>query len=322
MRYYGALWRRIPVTFAAMTIGTLAITGVGIMQIGGVPAIGFAGYFSKDSIIEHAFASGAPFGGLAFFAGVFAALLTSFYSWRLVFLTFFGDRAGRNRSMSSTRSTAIMATVPTRKMPATTRANMTWVPPSSPPAPAATSPHESPWTILIPLIALSAGAVAAGFVYQHAFVGPEEAPHFWAGSIAFDVHLAHLAHAVPLWVKLAPGAVMLIGLLTAWYAYIRDTAFPVAAVGQFGVLYRFFLHKWYFDEIYDALLVRPAVAFGRFLWKRGDEGTIDRFGPDGAAAAIVAGTRLTAFVQTGYVYTYALVMLLGVAAAATWAMAQ
>jgi len=115
---------------------------------------------------------------------------------------------------------------------------------------------------------------------------------------------------------------MLIGLLIAFYAYIRNTAFPAAFVGQFGLVYRFLLNKWYFDEIYNALLVRPSLWLGRFLWKKGDEGTIDRFGPDGAASLVVAGTRLTARIQTGYLYTYALVMLLGVAAAATWAMTR
>jgi NADH-quinone oxidoreductase subunit L len=123
-------------------------------------------------------------------------------------------------------------------------------------------------------------------------------------------------------VKLSATAAMLIGLLIAFYAYIRNTDFPRAFVSQFGLLYRFLLNKWYFDEIYHFLLVRPAMWVGRLFWKKGDEGTIDRFGPDGVAAAVVAGTRVTARVQSGYLYTYALVMLLGVAAAVTWAMAQ
>jgi NADH-quinone oxidoreductase subunit L len=115
---------------------------------------------------------------------------------------------------------------------------------------------------------------------------------------------------------------MLSGLFIAWSAYIRDPSMPRRFVGHWGVLHRFLYNKWFFDEAYDVLFVRPAVWLGRIFWKRGDEGTIDRFGPDGAAALVAGGNRLTARLQSGYVYTYALVMLLGVAAAATWAMAR
>jgi NADH-quinone oxidoreductase subunit L len=132
----------------------------------------------------------------------------------------------------------------------------------------------------------------------------------------------HAIHEVPLWVKLAPAAVMIAGFLIAYSAYIRDTSIPEKFVGHFRVLYAFFYNKWYFDELYNLLFVRPAFWFGRLFWKRGDEGTIDRFGPDGAAALVVGGNVLTARLQSGYLYTYALVMLLGLAAAATWAMAR
>ncbi|HKR24009.1 MAG TPA: NADH-quinone oxidoreductase subunit L [Allosphingosinicella sp.] len=317
MRYYGALRKEIPFTFWAMMIGTLAITGVGVIGL-----FGFAGFYSKDAIIESTYASGAQFGGFAFFVGVFAALLTSFYSWRLIFLTFFGkprwaqsehvqhalhgdhhdhpdaEDAGHDTSAHDKGADAVK------------------------PGTGGYHPHESPWTILVPLGLLSLGAVLAGFLYHGPFLEAEEAVRFWAGSIAVDTHLAHAMHEVPLWVKLSATAAMLTGLAIAWYAYIRRPSFPAAFVGQFEVLHRFLLNKWYFDEIYDVLLVRPSVWLGRQLWKRGDEGTIDRFGPDGAAAAVFAGTRLTARIQTGYLYTYALVMLLGVAAAMTWAMAR
>jgi NADH-quinone oxidoreductase subunit L len=322
MRYYGALRKEIPWTFWAMTIGTLAITGVGIIQITGLPQIGFAGFFSKDAIIESAYASSAPFGGFAFFVGVFAALLTSFYSWRLIFLTFFGrarwaqsehiqhalhgddhhhpdaEDAGHDTKLHDQGAHEIKSGT------------------------GGYHPHESPWAILVPLIVLSLGAIFAGQVFHETFIGHHAGHDFWHGSLAFSAEQVEAMHAVPLWVKLSATAAMLTGLLIAFYAYIRNTAFPAAFVGQFGILYRFLLNKWYFDEIYNVLLVRPSLWLGRQLWKRGDEGTIDRFGPDGAAAAIVAGTRLTARIQTGYLYTYALVMLLGVAAATTWAMAQ
>jgi len=176
--------------------------------------------------------------------------------------------------------------------------------------------------MLVPLAVLSLGAVLAGLIFHEAFIGAEAGEQFWMGSVAFNGHAAHDLHNVPLWVKLSASTAMLMGLLIAFYAYIRNTDFPRAFVGQTRLLYNFLLNKWYFDEIYNVLLVRPAMWLGRFFWKKGDEGTIDRFGPDGFAAAVVAGTRVTARIQTGYLYTYALVMLLGVAAAVTWAMAQ
>ena len=322
MRFYGGLRKEIPWTFWAMTIGTLAITGVGIIQLAGLPSLGFAGFFSKDAIIESAFASGAQFGGFAFFVGVFAALLTSFYSWRLIFLTFFGKpRWAESEHIQHAlhgdhhdHPDAEDAGHDTHAHEAGAHEIRSGT--------GGYHPHESPWTILVPLGLLSLGAILAGQIFHHAFIGAEAGEHFWHGALAFDAHLAHESHLVPLWVKLSATTAMLAGLLIAYYAYIRNTAFPAAFVDQFGVLYRFLLNKWYFDEIYDALLVRPSIWLGRFLWKRGDEGTIDRFGPDGAARLVVAGTRVTARIQTGYLYTYALVMLLGVAAATTWAMAR
>jgi NADH-quinone oxidoreductase subunit L len=304
-----------------MLVGTLSITGVGIIQVYGLPSIGFAGFFSKDAIIESAFASGTTVGGLAFAIGVFAALLTSFYSWRLMFLTFWG----KARWVESEHIQHAMHGE--HEDPAHEDAGHDSTPhePSPTQAPEGTGgyrPHESPWTILVPLVLLSIGAVAAGILFHHAFIDYEEGAHFWAGSVAFDAHLMHEIHEVPLWVKLSPAAAMLIGLAVAWNAYIRDPSVPARFTAHFGLLHAFLWHKWYFDELYDLVFVRPSVWLGRFLWKRGDEGTIDRFGPDGAAAAIFAGTRLTSRIQTGYLYTYALVMLLGLAAATTWAMAR
>ncbi len=322
MRYYGALRKEIPFTFWAMTIGTLAITGVGIIQVFGLPSIGFAGFFSKDAIIESAFASGTTLGGFAFFVGVFAALLTSFYSWRLVFLTFFGKpRWAQSGHIQHALHDAHHDHPDTEDAGHDTRADETGHA-DIPHGTGGYHPHESPWTILVPLVLLSLGAILAGLLFHGAFIEAEEGAHFWAGSIAFDAHLMHAMHEVPLWVKLSATAAMLAGFGIAFYAYIRNPAFPAAFVANARLLYDFLLNKWYFDELYDAIFIRPSLWLGRLLWKRGDEGTIDRFGPDGAAAAIAAGTRLTARIQTGYLYTYALAMLLGVAAATTWAMAQ
>jgi NADH-quinone oxidoreductase subunit L len=177
--------------------------------------------------------------------------------------------------------------------------------------------------MLVPLIVLSLGAVFAGFLFHGAFIDPAGGAHFWeASTLAFDEHLMHASHEVPMWVKLAPGAVMLTGLWIAWMAYIRHTDWPARFTAQFYVLYDFLLNKWYFDELYNAIFVRPAFAIGRFFWKRGDEGLIDRFGPNGMAALVVAGGRVTRKLQSGYLYTYALVMLIGLAAAVTWAITR
>jgi len=310
MRYFGALRKEIPITFWAMMAGTLAITGVGVMNV-----FGFAGFYSKDAILENAFASGSVHGTIAFTLGVFAALLTSFYSWRLIFLTFFGkarwagsehiqhavhhvheDEANEASDHDSAHDHGAHVVEGT----------------------AGYHPHESPLSILVPLVLLSVGAVFAGFLFEHAFVSPEHAGEFWNGSLFFNAHLAEAAHHVPLWVKLSPLAVMLVGLLIAWRNYIRQPAAPAAFVGMFPGLHRFLMHKWYFDELYDFLFVRPALALGRFFWKRGDEQTIDRFGPHGAATVVAVGNRLATRVQSGYVYSYALVMLLGLIGAATW----
>lgn len=175
--------------------------------------------------------------------------------------------------------------------------------------------------MLVPLILLSVGAVFAGFVFHGAFIDAEHGAAFWNGSLFFDEHLMHEMHLVPEWVKLSATAAMLIGLAVAWFAYLKDTSIPARFVATFPGLYAFLLNKWYFDQLYNIVFVRPAFAIGRFFWKRGDEGTIDRFGPNGIAALTVAGSRVAGRLQSGYVYTYAFVMLIGLAGAATWAIA-
>jgi NADH-quinone oxidoreductase subunit L len=179
-------------------------------------------------------------------------------------------------------------------------------------------PHESPWSMLLPLIVLGAGAVGAGLLFHHQFVGAEEGAGFWRGSLAFDQHLMHAMHEAPAWVVWTPTAVMIVGLLLALNSYVWNRDVPARFTATFRGLYDFLLHKWYFDELYDFLFVRPSFKLGRLLWRRGDQGTIDRFGPDGVAAVVARGSVAARQLQTGYVYTYALVMLIGVAAAATW----
>ena len=302
MRYYGGLRKHIPLTFWAMLAGTLAITGVGIYWL----HAGFAGFHSKDAILEAAFASGSESGRFAFWVGVTSALLTSFYSWRLIFLTFFGkprwDRSEHiQHAVHDNHAHGDHGHV------------------HHDDGTAGYHPHESPAAMLIPLGLLSVGAVFAGWVFSHAFLDSAE---FWNGSIAYNEHLLHAMHAVPLWVKLSATVVMLLGFATAWYAYIRNTSLPAAFVEQFGVLHKFFYNKWYFDEMYDFLFVRPAFWLGDKFWKLGDIGLIDRFGPNGAAWVVVQGSSYARRIQSGYLYSYALVMLLGLVAAVSWVIAR
>jgi NADH-quinone oxidoreductase subunit L len=292
-----------------MVAGTLAITGVGIP----LTYFGFAGFFSKDAILEAAFASGTVHGTIAFWLGAFAALLTSFYSWRLIFLTFFG-------SPRWAASEHIQHAVHGHDdHPAEEHGDSGHGTAMPPRGTAGYHPHESPMSMLVPLALLSVGAVLAGYVFYYPFFGVEEGAAFWGGSLVHDEHLVHEAHETPVWVKSTPFVVMLIGLLIAYNNYMRRPEAAAGFVAQFPTLHRFFLNKWYFDELYDRIFVRPSLWFGRLFWHRGDEQTIDRFGPHGAAVAVGLGNLATSRLQSGYVYSYALVMLLGLIGAATWA---
>jgi len=309
MRYYGALRKQIPLTFWAMMAGTLAITGVGVLYV-----FGFAGFYSKDAILEAAFASGSEMGRAAFFLGAFAALLTSFYSWRLVFLTFFG----RARWIESEHIQHAVHDAHDHTHEAH-GADPHHDDHGHGDGTGGYHPHESPWTILVPLGLLSVGAVFAGFVFNGAFI---DGAAFWNGSVAYDEHLIHAMHEVPLWVKLTATFVMLAGFAIAWLAYIKDTSIPGKFVDQFRNLHAFVYNKWYFDELYNVVFVKPAFWLGRVFWQKGDVGIIDRFGPDGAAWVTVQGAALAKKVQSGYLYSYALIMLLGLVAAITWLMVR
>jgi NADH-quinone oxidoreductase subunit L len=307
MRCYGALRKEIPITFWVMVIGTLAITGVGI---GG---IGFAGFWSKDAILENSWASGSVAGHIAFVLGALAALLTSFYSWRLIFLTFFGPPRW---AASENIQHALHGEHDAPDEEHGDSAHEAGMPKSGT---GGYHPHESPLTILVPIVLLAVGAALAGQLSHQIFVDPESAPDFWRGALSFSRRLAVAAEETSTWVKLTPTIVMLIGLWIAWNNYIRSPAAPARFVEQFPAVYRFVSNKWFFDELYDFLFVRPAWWLGRLFWHGGDEGTIDRFGPHGAAYAVGVGNRIAARLQSGYLYSYALVMLLGLIGAATWA---
>ena len=279
MRYMGGLRPHIKVTFWMMMIGTLAITGVGIP----FTPIGFAGFFSKDVIIEATYASHSPAAGFAFTLLVIAALFTSFYSWRLIFLTFFGKPRASHEVMHHV--------------------------------------HESPQVMLVPLYILAIGAVFAGFLFEGRFYG-EEYAEFWKGALftSKENELLEHFHHVPALVALSPFIAMVIGFVTAWYMYIKSPSTPRVLAQQHRVLYQFLLNKWYFDELYDFLFVRSAKALGNFLWKKGDVGVIDTYGPNGIAARVVDVTNRVVRLQTGYLYHYAFAMLIGIAALVTWMM--
>ena len=312
MRFYGALWRRIPITFWAMVAGTLAITGVGVAGV-----FGFAGFYSKDAILEAAFAAGGG-GRVAFAVGTLVAFLTSFYSWRLMFLTFFGRPrwAGSEYIAHATHDGHDIdpAGEDAGHEPALHAPHAGEVVPGT----AGYHPHEAPWPMLVPLILLTVGAVFAGWAFHGAFAEAEEAVRFFAGSVAVDTHLLHAMHEVPVLVKWAATIAMLIGLALAWTAYKPGGTLSASSKEQFRVLYGVLQHKWYFDELYHAVFVRPAFALGRVFWRDGDQGLIDKVGPNGVAAASVLGQRVLGRFQTGYLYNYAFVMLIGMAAAITW----
>jgi NADH-quinone oxidoreductase subunit L len=298
-----------------MMAGTLAITGVGLDGIGG-----FAGFYSKDAILEAAYGRGTHVAQFAWALGIFAALLTSFYSWRLIYLTFFGmprwDQSEHIRHAVH-EAHGHEAHGPDAHGQDGHGDDHHHVSDGT----AGYHPHESPLNMLVPLIVLSVGAVAAGAVFAPYFLS-EGTGEFWKGALVFDETLLHAAESVPGLVKLAPLLVMLTGLLIATYAYVWNRAFPAAFVRRFGFLHRFLLNKWYFDELYDAIFIRPALWLGRFFWKQIDVGVIDRFGPNGAAWVVSLASRGAVRLQSGYLYSYALVMLVGLVGAISWVIAR
>ena len=280
MRNYGNLRKKIPYTFAAMMIGTLAITGVGIP----LTYFGFAGFFSKDAIIESTFAANSAAGSYAFWMLVIAAAMTAFYSWRLMFMTFYGEAKGDKHTHEHA--------------------------------------HESPMVMLIPLAVLAVGAVLSGVIGYSYFFG--ESVVEWFGTAVYNhhdiEHTLHEAHHVPTWVKLSPFVAMLSGSFLAWLFYVAKPGIPARLAYSNQGLYKFLLNKWYFDELYDAIFVKPAMKLGTFLWKKGD-GTVIDGGLNGLAMGIIPWlTRLAGRWQSGYVFTYALAMILGVGALITWFM--
>ena len=311
MRKMGALWKLLPVTYGVMMIGTLAITGVGIPGID----LGFAGFYSKDAIINSAFIAGKTNGisNFAFVAGLLAAGLTSFYSWRLIFMTFHGTAKWKHPEAAHlVDDHASHAQIETHSEPDVSHNDH---------GGHDAEPHESPLVMLTPLILLSVGAIAAGAVFVEMFVGPERGA-FWRG-VLFNLggrSVLSQLDSLPMWVTWAPLVVTAIGLFAAWYAYIRHEGMGARIAAQKGIVWSFLYNKWYFDELYNAVFVRGAKALGDLFWKGGDKALIDGLGPDGVATVSYAIGRGTGRAQTGYVYHYAFVMLLGVAGLLSYAL--
>ncbi len=295
MRKMGGLWKAIPFTWAMMLIGNLALTGVGIPYLG----VGLAGFYSKDAIINATFSAHSGIGTYAFTLLIVSAGMTSFYSWRQFLMTFHGRYRGLDHHHGHSH-----------EEPDTDDHEHHH-------APSLEEMHESPLTMLVPLGLLATGAVFAGMLFFHYFVG-EGAAEFWRASL----FVAKPAEGeLPVWVELAPLTVTIIGFAIAYYYYILNPDLPRKLAAQRGLLYLFLFNKWYFDELYDLIFVRPAFFIGRFLWKKGDGMVIDGLGPDGVSARVLDAARGAVKLQTGYVYHYALAMLLGVVVLATWFMA-
>jgi len=318
MRHMGGLAKKIPFTFWMMTIGTLALTGFPLT----------AGYFSKDAIIEASYASDRYGAFYAFVLITFAAGLTSFYSWRLVFMTFFGeahwDAAHTENAGVTSAHGAAAHLEPTNDHASASHGghghdDHGHADHGHDDHAHALDPHESPMVMLIPLIVLATGAIFAGLAFRGFFIGEEQA-NFWKGALFYgpDNHILHEMHEVPAFVSSLPFWMMSGGFLVAAYAYVIK---PGAAAGWADtnpLLYKFLLNKWYFDELYNLIFVRPAFWIGRLFWKGGDGAIIDRLGPDGVSALVIDVTRRAVKLQSGYIYHYAFAMLIGVAALMTF----
>jgi NADH-quinone oxidoreductase subunit L len=271
MRKMGGLASHIKITYAMMWIGSLALAGVPF----------FAGYYSKDMILEAAFGAHSGVGQYAFWLGIVAAFMTAFYSWRLLFMTFHGKPRADKHTMEHV--------------------------------------HESPQVMLIPLYILAVGAVVAGYVGYESFVG-HHMGEFWRESILVlpQHNSIEAAHHVPFWVKVLPIIVGLVGIGVAYGLYIRNPNIPGELAARWQRLYQFLLNKWYFDELYDAIFTRPSFKIGFNFWKKGDEAMIDGLGPDNIADKTLRLAQRAGALQTGYVYHYAFAMLIGVVVLVTW----
>ena len=271
MRKMGGIWKKIPITYALMWVGSLALAGIPF----------FAGYYSKDLILEAAWAASSNSGYFAFWLGCLAAFLTAFYSWRVLLLTFHGNFNSSKEVLDHV--------------------------------------HESPFVMLIPLFVLALGAIFSGWYFYNDFVGYTW-KEFWGNSIFILAKnkAFKLAHYVPLWVKYLPIFLAILGILCAYLFYILNPNLPKILSKKLSPIYNLFYNKWYFDELYDYFFVKSFIKFGNFFWKKGDEGTIDRFGPNGISKLVKNISSKSIIIQSGYIYHYAFAMLIGLVVLITW----
>ena len=268
IRNMGGVWKKMPYTWILMIVGTLALTGFPFL----------AGYYSKDAIIEFAYLKGNTVGYYAVAVGIFTALLTAIYSWRLIFKTFHGNYENKKLKIETI--------------------------------------HESSYVMLLPLTILAFGSIFAGFFFKELFIGYSSSNDFWANSIKFLSPLS--AHHPPLWIVYLTPVVVVLSIPISYYLFLKNKNITNWLVKENKPLYNFLLNKWYFDELYDYLFIRPIKTLGIFFWKIIDIQTIDRFGPDGISSLIKKLSNKAVKFQSGYIYQYAFIMLLGFSAFLTY----
>ncbi len=268
IRNMGGVWKKLPYTWSLMIIGTLALTGFPFLS----------GYYSKEAIIEFAYLSDNGFGVFAAYVGIFTALLTAIYSWRLIFKTFHGNYENKELKIETI--------------------------------------HESSYVMLIPLIILAAGSIFAGFLFKDLFIGHLSGDNFWTDSIKFLTPLT--TDHPPYWIVYLTPIMVVISIPISYYLFVNNKNLTIWLANENKPLYNFLLNKWYFDELYDYLFVNPSKKIGIFLWKSIDIKTIDRFGPDGISYLIKKLSNKAVKFQSGYIYHYAFIMLLGFSALLTY----
>ena len=260
VRNMGDLWKKMPVTWFAMVVGTLALTGFPFLS----------GFYSKDAIIEFAFLKGTNVGYFAAGIGIMTAVLTALYSWRLIFKTFHGKFNNKNLSKSEI--------------------------------------HESGLTITIPLLMLVVGSIFSGFLFKEFLIG-HDYNNFWRDSILILEKFDH--SGIPLWLLVITPFFVTILIPVSFYLYIKKTNFLYGIVLKYKSLYNFLLNKWYFDELYNQIIIKPTKFIGSFFWEKGDIKIIDRLGPDGISKIIKIISNKSSKFQSGYIYDYAFIMLIG-----------
>ena len=257
----GGVWKNLPYTYALMVIGTLALTGFPFLS----------GFYSKDAIIEFAYLRGNAVGYYAATIGIFTALLTSIYSWRLIFKTFHGPYNNKKLKIETM--------------------------------------HESPIVMILPLVILSLGAVFAGYLFKDLFIGHTTSYNFWGSSIKFLNPLS-LVHP-PTWFIFLTPTLVVISIPLAFYLFVKNKNLVDQIVRGNLPLYLFLKNKWYFDELYNYIFIKSFKKLGYFFWKKIDESIIDRFGPDGISNLIKYLSLKAVKFQSGFIYQYAFVMLIG-----------